>query len=131
LVVLDSWALLAYLNNEAPAARIEAGWLSEGAAISSINLGEALYIGIRATDEDSALADMETVRRKLSVVDPDWELVSAAARVKASGGLSYADAFCIATAVGLHSPLWTGDPEIVGQADRHGCEVVDLRDSSS
>jgi predicted nucleic acid-binding protein len=131
LVVLDSWALLAYLNDEAPAARIEAAWLSEGAAISSINLGEVLYIGIRASGEDSAVADLETVRRRLHVVDPDWELVSAAARVKAAGGLSYADAFCIATAAGLDTPLWTGDPEIVGQAGRHECEVVDLRDSAA
>ena len=47
------------------------------------------------------------------MLDPDWPLVSAAAKIKARGGLSYADAFCIATAVRVEAPLWTGDPEIV------------------
>ncbi len=127
MVVLDSWALLAYLKDEPAAARIEAEWVASGATISSINLGEVLYIRIRADGEGSAHADIEKIRKRLTVIDPDWPLVAAAAAIKAKGGLSYADAFCIATAVGLDAPLWTGDPEIVGQAGRHSCEVVDLR----
>jgi predicted nucleic acid-binding protein len=54
-------------------------------------------------------------------------LVTAAATIKSRGGLSYADAFCVATALHLNTPLWTGDPEIVEQAAEHSCEVVDLR----
>ena len=127
MVVLDSWALLAYLNNEPAASRIEVEWLERGASISSINLGEVLYIRIRAVGVDSAQADVETIRRRLTVLDPDWPMVMAAAAIKAQGGLSYADAFCIATALQLGVPLWTGDPEIVGQAVQHSCEVVDLR----
>lgn len=128
MVVLDSWALLAYLKDEAAAKRIEGAWLDEGAAISSINLGEVLYIRTREDGEDSALTTIETVRKRLEVIDPDWSLVVAAAKIKASGGLSYADAFCIATAVARSAPLWTGDPEIVEQAAEHSCEVVDLRE---
>jgi predicted nucleic acid-binding protein len=131
LVVLDSWALLAYLKDEPSAKRIEVAWLNEGATICSLNLGEVLYIHIRESGEDSALATVEKVRRRLEVIDPDWSLVSAAAQVKAGGGLSYADAFCIATAVRLGAPLWTGDPEIVEQAGEHSCEVVDLRHSET
>jgi predicted nucleic acid-binding protein len=131
LVVLDSWALLAYLKDEPAAERIETEWLDGGAAISSINLGEVLYIRIRATDEDSARSDVDTIRRRLTVVDPDWSQVVAAAGIKARGGLSYADAFCIATARQLAVPLWTGDPEIVDQGQEHSCEVVDLRPSSN
>lgn len=127
MVVLDSWALLAYLKDEPSAGRIETEWLESGAAISSINLGEVLYIRIRAGGEDSARADVETIRRRLTVIDPDWPMVVTAAAIKAEGGLSYADAFCIATALHLDAPLWTGDPEIVGQAGQHSCEVVDLR----
>jgi predicted nucleic acid-binding protein len=127
LVVLDSWALLAFLKNEPAAARIEAEWASGGAAICSVNLGEVLYIRIRAGDEESAEADVEAVRRRLAVVEPDWPLVAAAASIKAHGGLAYADAFCIATARQLGAPLWTGDPEIIDGADQHSCEVVDLR----
>lgn len=131
LVVLDSWALLAYLKDEPAAERIEAVWLDQGAATSSVNLGEVLYIRLRGGDEDSAVATIEQVRKRLDVIDPDWALVAAAARIKAGGGLSYADAFCVATAVRLDAPLWTGDPEIVEQSDAHECEVIDLRRSAS
>ena len=127
MVVLDSWALLAYLKDEPAAGRIESEWIGSGAAISSINLGEVLYMRIRASGEASARADVETIRRRLDVVEPDWSLVMAAATIKARGGLSYADAFCVATALHLEAPLWTGDPEIIDQAAEHSCEVVDLR----
>jgi predicted nucleic acid-binding protein len=56
---------------------------------------------------------------------PDSELVIAAARIKAGGGISYADCFAIATARRFEAPLLTGDPEIVRHA--RGVEVVDLR----
>lgn len=127
MVVFDSWALLAYLGDEPPAGRIESVWLEEGAGISSVNLGEVLYIRMRQDGEESALATVDQVRDLLEVIDPDWPLVSAAAAMKAGGGLSYADAFCIATALRAEAPLWAGDPEIIGQAAQHPCEVVDLR----
>lgn len=127
MVVFDSWALLAYLGDEPTAGRIESAWLEEGAAISSINLGEVLYIRIRQDGEESATAVVEQARGLLEVVEPDWPIVARAASIKARGGLSYADTFCIATALRAEAPLWTGDPEIVEQAEGHACEVVDLR----
>jgi PIN domain len=36
-----------------------------------------------------------------------------------------ADAFCVATAVRLDAPIWTGDPEIIDLSGDQ--EVVDLR----
>jgi predicted nucleic acid-binding protein len=127
LIVLDSWALLAYLKDEDQADRIESAWLEEGATICSVNLGEVLYIRMRSDGEDSAAADIDRVRQRLDVVDPDWSLTAGAARIKAHGGLSYADAFCVATALRADAPLWTGDPEIVDHAAEHSCAVVDLR----
>lgn len=127
MVVFDSWALLAYLGGEPTAGRIESAWLEEGAAISSVNLGEVLYIRMRQDGGESALATVDQVRGLLEVIDPDWPLASRAASIKARGGLSYADSFCLATALRAEAPLWTGDPEIVGQAAEHSCEVVDLR----
>lgn len=115
------------MRNEPAAARIQSAWVAEGAAISSVNLGEVLYIRMWVTDPERARDEVEEVRRLLTVVDPDWGMVSAAAEVKAAGGLSYADAFCLAAALQLQAPLWTGDPEILEQADRCNCEVVDLR----
>lgn len=131
MVVLDSWALLAYLKDEPAAVRIEEEWLRGGAAMSSINLGETLYIRIRESGEESAVADIEAVRKRCTVVAPDWPLVLVSAQIKAVGGLSYADAFCIATALHLDAPLWTGDPEILEGAGQHSCEVVDLRAAKS
>ena len=37
----------------------------------------------------------------LTVLDPDWPLIAAAAAIEARGGLSFADAFCLATALEL------------------------------
>lgn len=127
MIVLDSWALLAFLKDEPAAARIEAEWIATGAAMSSINLGEVLYIRMRAGGRTSAVADIDAVRGRLTVMDPSWETVEAAAAIKAVGGLSFADAFCIATATQLKTSLLTGDPEIIESAAQFGCRVVDLR----
>ena len=127
MVVLDSWALLAYLKGEPAAEKVQDAWLSQGAAVSSVNLGEVLYIRIRERGEKAASADVERIRKRSEVLSPDWALVRSAASIKAGGGLSYADAFCVATAKRLDSPLWTGDPEIAERADGLGCAVIDLR----
>jgi predicted nucleic acid-binding protein len=69
---------------------------------------------------------VERMRRSIEIEDPDWSLVRSAAEIKARGGLSYADAFCVATARRHRAPLYTGDPEIVA-LDGDDLEVVDLR----
>ena len=127
MVVLDSWALLAYLKDEPAAERIEEEWLAQPPAICSINLGEALYIRIRDRGEKAAATEIAAIRKNSTIVDPDWDLVVSAARFKAGGGLAYADAFCIATAQRLGASLWTGDPEIIECDVDLPCEVVDLR----
>jgi PIN domain nuclease of toxin-antitoxin system len=124
-VVLDAWALIAFFNDLAAAPRVEAVLEEGGGAICSINLGEVLYRRTRVAGTSTARADVDALRRGLDVVDPDWQLVEAAAALKAEGGLSYADAFCVATATRLDAPLWTGDPEIIDLPGDQ--EVVDLR----
>jgi predicted nucleic acid-binding protein len=124
--VLDAWALVAFLAGQEPAAaRVETLLEEGGGAVCSINLGEVLYLRIREGGDVPARDGMNILRRSLAVVDADWELIEAAARVKARGGISFPDAFCIATALRLRAPLWTGDPEIVDSPAGH--EVVDLR----
>lgn len=95
----------------------------------SVNLGEALYLEMRGRGPDRADSTIEKVRREIEVIHPDWELVVAAAKIKAGGGLSFADAFCIATAERMAAPLWTGDPEIIDRAMELRCAVKDLRSS--
>jgi predicted nucleic acid-binding protein len=126
--VLDAWALVAFLDDQQPAAaKVEAALGEAAAAACSINVGEVLYRQIRAVGPSSAKKGIAILRQDIEVVDADWGLVVAAAEVKASGKLSYADAFCVATAQRLAAPLWTGDPEIVDQRGRLPCEVIDLR----
>ncbi len=128
-IVLDTWALLAHLRDEDAAERVRKAWLEKGAAMCSVNLGEALYMEMRARGMRDAGGVIEAARRELTVIDPDWQLVESAAKVKAGGGLSFADAFCVATAERLGAPLWTGDPELVNRADDLPCKVTDLRAS--
>lgn len=125
-VVLDAWALIAFFDDSPVAgARVEALLEEGGGAVCSINLGEVLYRQTRLAGALAARERVAALRGNLDVVDPDWQLVEAAAEIKAPGGLSYADAFCVATAIRLDAPIWTGDPEII---DRSGDpEVVDLR----
>jgi PIN domain nuclease of toxin-antitoxin system len=125
-VVLDSWALLAYLRDEPAAAHVEAV-LAEGRSImSSVNMGEVLYWTIRERGDAPANATIGELRSAVRVENPDWRLVEAASRIKARGGLSYADAFCVATAQRHRAPLYTGDLEII-RLDDAGVEIVDLR----
>lgn len=126
-ITLDTWALLAHLRDEPAAEQIRKEWVERGAAMCSVNLGEALYLEMRVRGPDNADGTIEGVRRELTVIHPDWEIVTAAAKIKAGGDLSFADAFCIATAERMDAPLWTGDPEIIDRATELQCEVKDLR----
>lgn len=124
--VLDAWALIAFFDDSPGAARRVEALLEEGGgAVCSINLGEVLYRQARLAGARAAHERVTALRRHLDVVDPDWQLVEAAAAIKAPGGLSFADAFCVATAMRLDAPLWTGDPEIIDLPGEQ--EVVDLR----
>jgi predicted nucleic acid-binding protein len=124
-IVLDSWALLALLNDEPAAGLVERAWLRERPVMCSVNLGEVLYALIRTHGEDSARRAIKKARTELSVLDPDWSLVIEAARAKARGGLSYADCFALATTRQAGARLWTGDPELIEFASPD--EIVDLR----
>jgi predicted nucleic acid-binding protein len=115
--VLDTFALLAYLQDETGASRVQA--LLEQTAkdrcrlcISLINLGELLYIierrqGIVKTQDTVAL-----IRQlPLEILPADEHAVFAAAHIKATHALSYADAFAIAAAVQENAVVVTSDPE--------------------
>jgi predicted nucleic acid-binding protein len=113
-VVLDSWAVLRYLEDAEPAASAIATLLDEGKPLMSwINLGEVHYVLRRLHGEDAAA---ETVRDLRDVIDarlPDERLVLEAARLKADHPMAFADAFAAALAVAQDATLWTGDPELL------------------
>jgi PIN domain nuclease of toxin-antitoxin system len=115
---------MAVLRGE-PAAQKARDLLHDGMVMSSINLGEVYYALVRSHGQPVAEDRTAAVRRTIRVESPDWPLVVVAARLKAGGGLSYADAFCVATALRHKVPVYTGDPEIL-ELDLP-VEVIDLR----
>lgn len=124
--VIDSWAVLAWLRGEPAGGRVLRLLEAEEQMMSSVNLGEVLYWTIRDRGEERAATVVDGIRSAMRVEHPDWQIVATAARVKARGGISYADAFCVATARRHGLPVYTGDPDIVA-LDGDELEVVDLR----
>jgi ribonuclease VapC len=115
-VVLDSWAVLRYLEGTEPAAGLVADLLdAERPLVSWINLGEVHYLLRRAHGEDDAIETLRDLRDVLDVRLPDERLVLDAARLKADHPMAYADAFGAALAIAEDTTLWTGDPELLAQ----------------
>lgn len=115
--VLDSYALLAYLQNEATANQVEA-LLDQAAGdnaaihISLINLGEIAYLVERRYGADRLHQVLEELAAfPVQFLDVTWERILAAAHIKAHHAISYADAFAVALAQELDATLVTGDPE--------------------
>ena len=117
IYLLDSFALLAYLNDEAGCTRVqEILALAEGrkcrVVMCLVNLGEVLYI----TERERGLAMAQgvlalTESLALELLDASRDLVLDAAHIKANHPLSYADAFATAAAVRENAVVVTGDPE--------------------
>jgi predicted nucleic acid-binding protein len=113
-VVLDSWAVLRFLEDTGSAADAVAQLLRrERPMMSWINLGEVFYVIRRGAGEQAAASTVRDLRDVLVAELPDEQRVIGAARVKSDHSLSYADAFAAATAQAHNAELWTGDPELL------------------
>lgn len=109
-----------------PSAGLVADAIQRGEAIlCSVNLGEVLYQLERSHGRRRAVGLVNKLRSVVAVEEADWDLVRLAAHVKVPGRLSYADSFCVATAIRRQARLYTGDPEIVGMGEI--VDTVDLR----
>jgi ribonuclease VapC len=112
--VLDSWAVLWYLDMEEPAATLVAELLDDERPLMSwINLGEVHYVLRRTYGEDEAITTVRDLRDVIDVRLPDERLVHDAARIKADHPMAYADAFAAGLAIRERAMLWTGDPELL------------------
>lgn len=112
-VVLDSWAVLRWLEGAEPAAgRVEAA-VELDAVMSWINLGEVFYVVWRSSGETVARQTVADIRVRVVLDDVTPERVLAAARIKAEFPMALGDAFAAATAVARDAPLLTGDPELL------------------
>jgi PIN domain nuclease of toxin-antitoxin system len=126
--VLDSYAVIAMLKHESAGPRVRQLIAAGDGVMCSVNIGEVLYEEVRRLGQERVLPGIESLRRRVHVIEPDWPLVRAAALIKARRKLAYADAFCVATAQRVSAPLWTGDAEIIALADE--VDVVDLREQT-
>lgn len=126
--VFDSYALLALLEDEPGADLVASVIIKQGADIylSAINLGEVYYLLLRKSGLELADSVMESIELEdaLTITEVSWERVKAAASVKATGGLSYADAYAVALAKEMKTPLLTGDPKIIAKAEAIGIQVL-------
>jgi ribonuclease VapC len=116
--VLDSFALIGYLENESFSDKVEKllKQARQGKIriyLHAIHLGEVYYITLRERGQD--LADLAYARIKafpLRYIDIiDEKLLRTAARLKAKYPISYADSFAASLAIIYNSSLLTGDPE--------------------
>ena len=116
---LDSWALLAWLLGEKPAAQKVRKALAAAAegevalSMSMVNVGEVYYLLAKrsgSTEAEEFLADFATMPIHARV--PSAGDIVEAARLKAQFPISYTDAFAVQTALAESGPLVTGDPEL-------------------
>jgi len=115
--VLDSFALLAYLQAEPASLKVKetlklARDRDAQVFLSLINLGEIVYTVERKLDEETSrevLQDVLTLPIEIS--EATMERVLSAAHIKGKFPISYADAFAVALAQEMTATLVTGDPE--------------------
>lgn len=115
--VLDTFALMAYFEGEPTGTAVKtlvARALDDEVVLgaSLINAGELYYMTWRkrsAPHADGIWADLQ--RLPITLYSATQARILAAARIKATHHVSYADAFAIALAQELGSTVVTGDPE--------------------
>jgi predicted nucleic acid-binding protein len=115
--VLDSFALLAFLQDEPGAQMIEDFILQakDGKVelvMCVVNLGEVWYSISRTKSAEIAERVVQQVQgMPIEIVDADWTLTRQAAIYKSKGNISYADCYVAALAKLRKAEVVTGDTE--------------------
>jgi len=115
--VLDTWAVIAYLEDEPSASQIAdliATAHEEAIPVymTVVNVGEVWYTIAREVSEADANGSIKELRDlRIQFVDADWELTQEAARFKSQNKMSYADCYAAALAKNYKADLVTGDRE--------------------
>lgn len=115
--ILDAFALIAYLEDEPGAERIDKVFqeVEDNKAhvfLSIINLGEVIYNTERRYGLAKAQDTLALIQRlPIGVLPADNQTVLAAAHIKANYPISYSDAFVVVAAQKLNGTIMTGDPE--------------------
>ncbi len=116
-IVLDSWAVLAYLEDESAGQQVsdiiaDAHEHGTPLMMSTVNAGEVWYILAREVSETEADKGIAGLRQLgVEFVDADWKLARLAGMFKAKNRMSFADCFAAALAKEHKADLVTGDKE--------------------
>jgi predicted nucleic acid-binding protein len=116
-IVLDSWAVMAYLEDEATAEKVaeiiaDAHEEKIPLLMSVVNAGEVWYILAREVSVAEADASVRQLRQLgIEFVNADWDLAREAGGFKAKHKMSFADCFAAALAKHRKAHLVTGDQE--------------------
>jgi len=112
--VLDSWAIIRFLEDSHPGSDHVAALLDdERPVLSWINLGAVFYVMRRAGGQASASSTLCDLRDVMEAEELSQTRVVEAARMKASYPMASADAFAAATARAADAALWTGEAELL------------------
>jgi len=125
---LDSWAVLAWLDGEEPAAAaVERTIKRERPAMSWINLIEVHYRTVRDHGRQEADQVLAELRTHVTESLPGIATMRSVSSLKAEHPIALADCFAVALAAEQEAEILTGDPEIIDRADQLPCKVLDLR----
>jgi len=115
--VLDSWALLCYLEQEPGFEKMidlfeKAVESSKPLLMCIVNWGEVYYQVARRFGEQKA-QEVERLIQTLPItlIEANKELIHETVRIKASKRMAYADCFAVALTRLKKGELYTGDPE--------------------
>ncbi len=116
-LVLDSFALVSLFHKEPGWEKVRAALYEQQRAgttayLNWVNWGEFFYIVKRKVGAERATESLQILEQlPIELVPVDLPLVREAAELKSAYAVSYADAFCIATARRLSGTVLTSDPE--------------------
>ena len=117
IFVLDSFAVLAYYHAESSGERVlellnDAREDKVELAMSLVNVGEVIYLSRRNQGRKIAESILKDLRDlPLTFYEASEERILAAAWIKSSHAISYADSFAVQLAQELKGTLVTGDTE--------------------
>ncbi len=115
--VLDSWAVLCYLEQEPGYEKIidlfeKAVESSRPLLMCIVNWGEVYYQVMRRFGDQKAQEIEQLIQTlPIALIEANKELTREAARIKAKKRMAYADCFAVALARLKKAELYTGDNE--------------------
>jgi predicted nucleic acid-binding protein len=137
VVVLDAFAIIAFLRGEPSAAEV-AALLREPSQLTAVNAAEVCdqMSRVFGSDPDSVDADLALLNQAgMRLISATPELATEAGRIRArryhrqSAAVSLADCFAAAAALAAGSALATADPALAAVVRAERGEVHPLPDS--